>query len=242
MIINMACPKCGKQTTEYDEKKWSCLYCGNKFVYAPIQPSHTLIQSNVHIQGQATFKLDVENAKSSTAKMARMIEHDPDHFGKTISKNTRDIVEINRGISSHKIKKLIAQIIIILMGPLMALAALVAIVAIASKDFGPSGLVPLIFLSMLMLWPVLMFLSYRKQIRQDNLLIQSLQQATASLKRQNLMDTKVGDYLVCPHCEAALEYVPLNSPPPVDGLKHCLKCGSQFFVSGLISYPVLFKE
>jgi len=31
MIVNMACPKCGGQATEYDEKKWSCLRCPRKF-------------------------------------------------------------------------------------------------------------------------------------------------------------------------------------------------------------------
>jgi hypothetical protein len=32
-VISMACPKCGKQATEYDCDKWQCLYCGIKFVY-----------------------------------------------------------------------------------------------------------------------------------------------------------------------------------------------------------------
>lgn len=32
-VISMACPKCGKQATEYDENKWQCLHCGRKFIY-----------------------------------------------------------------------------------------------------------------------------------------------------------------------------------------------------------------
>ena len=32
-VYNMACPKCGKQSTEYAEDKWQCLHCGNRFIY-----------------------------------------------------------------------------------------------------------------------------------------------------------------------------------------------------------------
>ncbi len=37
-VILMACPKCGKQATEYDDNKWQCLHCGVKFVYKAEQP------------------------------------------------------------------------------------------------------------------------------------------------------------------------------------------------------------
>jgi len=32
-VVPMACPKCGRQATEYDADKWQCLHCGIKFVY-----------------------------------------------------------------------------------------------------------------------------------------------------------------------------------------------------------------
>ena len=45
----MACPKCGRQATEYDAHKWQCLHCGIKFVYeeekAPVINVHQLYQS-----------------------------------------------------------------------------------------------------------------------------------------------------------------------------------------------------
>jgi DNA-directed RNA polymerase subunit RPC12/RpoP len=45
----MACPRCGKQATEYDEKKWQCLHCGTKFLYeepkAPIVNVHQVYRS-----------------------------------------------------------------------------------------------------------------------------------------------------------------------------------------------------
>jgi len=67
-------------------------------------------------------------------------------------------------------------------------------------------------------------------------------QANLSMEQQNVMDTKVGDYVICPYCATPSDYFALKSPPPVEGLKHCLKCGRQFFTSGLNSYPVLFKK
>ena len=244
-VLGWMIQECGRQTTEYDEKKWSCLYCGNKFVFAPVQPSHTFVQSNVHIQGQATFELDAKNAKPSVPKTAKMIEHDPDHFGKSISKNLRGIIEINRRISSHKLKKRIAQFFSVLMAAVMAMAILGTLVGPPDKpdDPGSGGAaVGLILWGLLMLWPILAFFSFHKKIHQDNSLIQNLQQTIFSLELENSMDTRVGDFIICPHCETVLEYVPLNSPPPVEGLKHCLKCGRQFFTSGLTSYPVLLNK
>jgi len=36
--IDMSCPKCGKETTEYQQNHWQCLKCGVKFIYDPSQP------------------------------------------------------------------------------------------------------------------------------------------------------------------------------------------------------------
>jgi DNA-directed RNA polymerase subunit RPC12/RpoP len=82
----------------------------------------------------------------------------------------------------------------------------------------------------------------RKQARECKSQIKNLQQANLSMEQQNMMDTKIGDYIICPYCATPSDYVVLNSPPPVEGLKHCLKCGRQFFSGGLNSYPVLFKK
>ena len=53
----MKCPRCGKQSTEYDENKWQCLTCSNKFVYKEESPTYQS-QTNVSIQGSSLF--DVE--------------------------------------------------------------------------------------------------------------------------------------------------------------------------------------
>jgi DNA-directed RNA polymerase subunit RPC12/RpoP len=241
MIVNMACPKCGGQATEYDEKKWSCLRCGNKFVYAPVQPSHTFVQSNVHIQGQATFELDVANAKLPSPKMAKMIEHDPNYFGKRIADNAFKITVYQREVSPKKTIKNFALFICVLMWSFVGLMTLPAICD-PDSDVRTSMWVGLVLLGLLSLIPFFVFRKFRKEMCEYNLLIQKFQQENSFLEQQNLMDTRVGDYIICPHCETTSDYVPLNSPPPVEGLKHCLKCGRQFFTSGLNSYPVLFKK
>ncbi len=245
LVVNMACPKCGGQATEYDEHKWSCLRCGNKFIYAPVQPSHTYVQSNFHIQGQATFELDTKNAKPSIPKMAKMAEHDPNRFGKSIAENRRDIDKIRRRLVSHKIQRIIALIVSMLMVVILFVAVLGTVLDSSGKnDVSDSGgetvgLVLWVLLTMLPLWA---FFILNNKTKQDKSLIQKLQQAISTLEQQNVMDAKIGDSVICPYCEALSKYIPLNSPPPAEGLKHCLKCGKQFFTSGLISYPVLFNK
>jgi hypothetical protein len=105
-----------------------------------------------------------------------------------------------------------------------------------------ADIVLLVFCGLLSLIPFYVYRQYRKQVREYNSVIKNLQQTNLSMEQQNLMDTKVGDYIICPYCTAPSDYVVLNSPPPGEGLKHCLKCGRQFFASGLNSYPVLFKK
>jgi ribosomal protein L37AE/L43A len=241
MIVNMACPKCGGQATEYDEKKWSCLRCGNKFVFAPVQPSHTFVQSNVHIQGQATFELDVANAKPSSAKMVKMIEHDPNYFGKQIADNALKIMVHQRQASRKKSIQSFALIMCVLLWSFGALAFLGILVGPHDSNSVGSGVVGLVILGLVSLFPFFVFRNFHKEMREYNLMVQNLRQTNASLEQQNLMDTRIGDYIVCPHCETTSDYVPINSPPPVEGLKHCLKCGRQFFTSGLNSFPV-FSE
>ena len=56
-VHDMRCPKCGKQSTEYDENKWQCLYCGNRFVYKEESPTYQS-QTNVHLETNSLFDLE----------------------------------------------------------------------------------------------------------------------------------------------------------------------------------------
>jgi len=243
MIVNMACPKCGGQATEYDENKWSCLRCGNKFIFAPEQPSQTIVQSNVNIQGQATFELDAANIKSPSPKMVKMAEHDPDYFRERIANNAYRITDLQKQVPWKKIIKYIALLFFI---PLMSWCGIVVCVVVFAEphdsDDVVAGIVLLVFSGMPALISFYVYRRFRNQLREYNSQIKKLQQANLSMEQQNLMDTKIGDYVICPYCAAPSDYVALKSRPPVEGLKHCLKCGRQFFTSGLNSYPILFKK
>lgn len=241
MIVNMACPKCGGQSTEYDDKKWSCLRCGNKFVYEPTQANHTLIQSNVSIQGQATFELDVAKSKPPVPKLVKMIDYDKSYFG-------NQIVDKSNEISNRKKLKYpfyILQAVCLCACVLFALLEIVCIISIVFYSDGTSSAISntfvLLFLFSLIAASVLLFLKFRKKVNEQDLIIKNYQEIIYSLQQANLGDTKIGNYIICPHCENEFEYIHLNAIPPIDSLKHCLSCGRQFFTSGLTSYPIMHK-
>ena len=54
-ILSMACPRCGKQSTEYEENKWQCLHCGNKFIIRDEKQSVNI--SNTFLQGDFLYDL-----------------------------------------------------------------------------------------------------------------------------------------------------------------------------------------
>ena len=240
MIVNIACPKCGGQATEYGEKRWSCSFCGNKFVLAA-DPSHTFVQSNVHIQGQAAFELDVANAKRPFPKMVKMNEHNPDFFGKLIAENRLKITAHERQVSRKKIIKNVALFVCGVMWFIGCLGLLGALLPPHDADHA-AVIVGLILWAMVSLFPFAVFLKFRNEMREYGVMILKFQQAIASFEQQNSMDTKIGDFIVCPHCDSPADYFPLNSPPPPEGLKHCLKCGRQYFTNGLNSYRALFNK
>lgn len=243
MIVNMACPKCGGQATEYDENKWSCLMCGNKFIFAPEQPSQTIIQSNVHIEGQAAFELDTANMKPPVPGMVKMAEHDPDYFADRIKDNAHEIRRLEQLLPGKKIKKYVT--LLIFLGLVFVLGSVVLAAVFAEphdRDTVGDGIIACIIFGVP---AVVLFFAYRyfsEEAAECKAEIKGLQQQRLSMEKQNQMDTKIGDHVVCPYCAAASVYVALKSLPPAEGLKHCLKCGRQFFTSGLNSYPVLFKQ
>jgi rubredoxin len=248
MIVNMACPKCGGQATEYDENKWSCLRCGNKFIFAPEQPRQTIVQSNVHIQGQGNFDLDTANARPPAPRIIKMIEHDPGYFSKRIAINTTKITALQNELPWKVTKKNIALPIFLVMligwGIVLSLVLWTALFVKPRPD-GDVVEQIVIFLFLIGLPALISFFIYRplhNRVRELKSQLKELQQSNLSMGQENSRDTKIGDYIVCPHCAAPSDYVALKSPPPAEGLRHCLKCGQQFFTSGLNSYPVLFKK
>ena len=64
-IYEMSCPKCGKQSSEYDENKWKCLSCGNKFMYKDERVTQHL-NATVSIQESTLFDVEPWDASCET--------------------------------------------------------------------------------------------------------------------------------------------------------------------------------
>lgn len=84
MIVDMACPGCGGRSTEYDERKWLCLKCGNKFIYAPAEAPATTIHNVVTIAGEAPFELDVSRAVAARKLFRRRADDPQTHSQLTV--------------------------------------------------------------------------------------------------------------------------------------------------------------
>jgi hypothetical protein len=46
-VVNMACPKCRREATEYAPNKWKCLHCGIKFLYEAPTPTPSVSVTKV---------------------------------------------------------------------------------------------------------------------------------------------------------------------------------------------------
>ncbi len=242
MLVNMACPKCGGQATQNENKQWHCLSCGNEFVLAT-DPSQMLFQSSVQILGQPNFELNVAKARQPFPKIVKMSEHDPNFFGRRIADNALTISVYQRAASRNKIIKTIALVMLVTMW-LFGGFVLVPIVKSYKTDSYTCDLAIMGLIFLANVSPILIFaLIYcRKEIFSSKLEIQKFEQMNLSLAKQNLMDIKIGDYIVCPCCEAILDFFAIGTSPPKEGLKHCPKCGRQFFTKDLNSFPVLFNK
>jgi hypothetical protein len=57
-VVDMRCPKCGKQSTEYQKNKWRCLACGAYFLYEPpIEP----VKPDIYVKKENINILDEES-------------------------------------------------------------------------------------------------------------------------------------------------------------------------------------
>ncbi|MCG3147922.1 MAG: hypothetical protein PCFJNLEI_01363 [Verrucomicrobiae bacterium] len=239
MIVNMSCPKCGGQASEYDEKKWRCLKCGNKFIYAPEAPSQTFVQSNINIHGQAAFELDVQNAKEPVPKTVNRFEHDPNYFYLTYAEIVKNIDACRKRLSSHKGSKLIALSLSIVFGVLAGFYAVRVFQKHALGEEKASPFPAIIFCIITGL-TIRAFLINRREIREHISLLQRYQQKIANLDLEKQEVITVGNYTLCPYCDTVFDYVESDNPPVQDGLKHCLGCGKQFCIAHGNSYPVRF--
>ena len=226
----MACPSCGKQATEYDEHKWTCLHCGNKFVFVPPSSpeTHNYVQNTVNVVGQPTYELDVQNSKPAKPIIKTRYEHSPQQF--------YDIPPFGGLLDEYnKEKKQVERSKAFLVFWLFCgvLFGIMAISGIANKSL----LLFLCFIPALgsLFFAFLYFLGSRDyKLVETKLSMEKSEQTRLNMEAQKKEKITVGYQPVCPFCMADV----VN---PSSGLTHCLKCGKQFHYSNECSYPVKFK-
>lgn len=252
MIVNMACPSCGGQSTEYDEHKWTCLKCGNKFIYAPVSPPQTqnYVQNTVNVVGQPTYELDVQNAKPAKPILKTRFEHSPGQFDDfstpdkflSAESKTRAALDLNiwgsygdfeAQASKAKSQNENSKIIWLFWSILFSV---ITVIGITNKSWLIICILPTI-VSVLNLcirhWRDAFKL--RPLLQELELSKRQVEQEKAVLEQKKKEKIIIGYQPICPFCMADIAN-------PSSGLTHCLKCGKQFHYSNERSYPVRFKS
>ena len=228
----MACPSCGKQATEYDEHKWSCLHCGNKFVFVPptSPQTHNYVQNSVNVVGQTTYELDVQNAKPAKPIIKTRYEHSPQQF--------YDIPPFGGlldGYNNEKKKVESSRTLLTFWLFCGLLFGIMTISGITSRSL-------LLFLCIIpalgsFVFALLYFVGssdYELKAKEIKLSMEKLEQSRLDMETKKKEKITVGYQPVCPFCIA-------DVANPSEGLSHCLKCGKQFHYSNQCSYPVKFR-
>ena len=242
MVVNMACPSCGKQATEYDEHKWTCLHCGNKFVFVPptSPQTHNYVQNTVNVVGQPTYELDIQRSKPAKPIIKTRYENNPLEFlyppestpaldqevcfTETLGYGTRNLQEM---IDRNRNSKIIWSC-------WSALFGVLTFYGMATESWLRICIVP----AVISVINLCIRLSHTGKI---NLLLekaelrwqQTDQDRFNYMVRQNEKIT-VGYQPICPFCMA--EVIGVSA-----GLTHCQKCGKQFHYSNERSYPIKFR-
>jgi DNA-directed RNA polymerase subunit RPC12/RpoP len=213
MIVNMACPKCGRRASEYAEGKWACLDCGNKFLYSPPAPNQTFIQSNITIHGQAGYELDIRAAKAPVPHFKKNEDHNPGHYAAAVI----EVEAATKHWKKSRTKNLTLGLIYLLGGLL----------------FGSDAAILLILGIILAGVFIIRFRTAAKELGKQAA-------RRSALKKEMQEEVLVGQNFVCPHCETVIQFVS-EGETITAGPKHCLGCGKQVFISEGYIYPVIYK-
>jgi ribosomal protein L37AE/L43A len=246
MIVNISCPSCGGQATEYDANRWACLHCGNKFIYAPASPPqiHNYVQNTVNVVGQPTYELDVQNAKPAKPILKTRFEHSPEQFQYLPAPDKiLDSIRVSNATiypySSHAPEILeqyaSGEKLQLCFGILIPIFALATIIAAISKSlwmllFGAGTLFCILHLFV----NLRVTIKLAPSLKEIELLKRQREQEVVEGEQRKKEEIIVGYQPICPFCMA-------DVADPSSGLTHCLKCGKQFHYSNKRSYPAIFK-
>ena len=224
----MKCPRCGKQSTEYDENKWQCLHCGNRFVYKEESPTYHS-QTNVSIQGSSLF--DVEPYD---------LGNEGPYGEPYLNRHPEELDELNQAKRKSPLRLIIefagwfGAIFLWLVTVIALLAYMNPIKPWApydtedgwrefeerrSSDFAAFFILLLlaIVLTVILLG---VSISRKKQLRK-------LEMRVARLRNHKEL---VGWVAICPSCKEDHSRYRFTEKNPTSGPAHCSSCGKQFML------------
>lgn len=230
MIVNMACPKCGGQASEYDAGKWSCLQCQNKFLYQPPPPpAPTVINNSINIQG-GMFDLDASNVRRPMPVFKKLKETNPSVLAE-FKRIERELDEQRKVTRLHPTPAIDSGIGVAVLMFLVCILVTNSSITLKDEIFYVCLILGLMFAFL----PILAVLQKQPEARRT---IKELLTRQQALAREGDEDVLAGHIITCPDCEAVLDFILMGKPMPT-GLQHCLKCGKQFFTSQGYSYPLV---
>jgi predicted nucleic acid-binding Zn ribbon protein len=208
-IYSMACPKCGKRATEYDENKWQCLQCGIKFIYKNEAASY---QTNISIAGSTLFDLDPNTATHHLSyEVPYLSRHDWERDEEIVKAKVRRDEPLKWGL--------------ILLAPCIFFGCMAKnILPVIIMLFGVPSVVCLI-------------VGYNRYERRGNII--SARQKYLSSMMERIGSIVLCPYCKKEHTQLYISPPPLPTAPQVKHLDHCKHCGKQFYMDRICSYQLV---
>lgn len=225
MKVDMQCPKCGKESTEYDDGKWKCLYCGNKFIFSPTKPPEYTTNNFVNISNDSRYDLDVQRAvrgKKIDDGPTRQFAIQELRRRKKLSEDAKEyLIRSNSFSNQFAFFSLIG----------LPVALLIAF----NTKYGEAIGILLVLFFLIFMFKDFTFDS-RAVLEEKRALVKAYEKG--SLEEYLNIDTKILGYKpICPYCRK--EFDDTHSFMPSEQMMvHCLKCGKQFIYIEPNSYPI----
>lgn len=230
-IINCACPKCGKQTSEYDNDKWTCLYCGNKFVIKDEANTTIINNSSLNVSGSGLFNLEPNGLEpvAISEDMSKLV-------------NQQTIIYASQ---SDYLNNWPWKIIIIII-----FSCVIGLISLLFYEF---KMVFMCFGLNLGIWITILVSIEKAQTKR---FLERKEKFTSKL---NLYEVHYRNMYHCPYCNAEYGQKTINDddlqrliswklqydedpdigvPPVEDRLDHCKECGKQFFIKDNKMYKI----
>ena len=215
-LISMACPKCRKQATEYDEHKWQCLHCGIKFLYERPTAPVTNITTSVSLDASALYDIEAGGPPNIRPLMKSLvIAPEKDEVYTSLARKAKRIEDGLPGVNA-----------------LMALSFLLFVsvsMCTLSVAYRCLLLVILFFVGGVLIYKAKYSLKRTLIARKE------------WLATHPQLPRLVGTIVLCPYCHEEYKSF-LHGEASTRELTHCKDCGRQFLIDGLNSFRIKVKR